>query len=461
MTPFMSKDFLLYSNTAKDLYHNIAAALPIYDYHCHLDPKEIYQDKSYQNITQLWLAGDHYKWRLMRLCGIDESLITGNADDRDKFYAFASIMPDIIGNPIYHWAHLELQRYFNIYEPLNAKTASSIYDNIELQLKSGNFTARKLIVSSNVKTVCTTDDPKDVLEYHVAIKEQGTFPVKILPTFRPDKSINITANEFTQYITSLDPSIADVTSLLSVLYARADFFAWVGCKLSDHAFLDVPYVACDLAYADSIFKKRMYGNSISQQEADAYATFIFTKLCEKYHALGWAVQIHIGALRNNNTSMFNKLGADTGYDSVHDGSTAKNLSRMLDGLAIQNKLPKTILYSLNPNLNYALSAMLGNFAGEVRGKMQFGSAWWFADQFEGMNRHIKDLASLGALGTFIGMLTDSRSFLSYPRHEYFRRILCNIVGEWVDSGQYPSDTEALSQLIRGICCDNVVEYLGL
>lgn len=454
----MDKDFLLFNDTAKHLFFDIAQDLPIYDYHCHLVPAEIYENRTYENLAQLWLGGDHYKWRAMRLCGIDEKYITGNASDREKFRAFASIMPQIIGNPLYHWAHLELQRYFNITMPLNSATADEIYDNVAAQLKNGGFTSRKFIEMSNVAVVCTTDDPIDTLEYHIKLKQEG-FGVRVLPTFRPDKAINISADTFTDYINTLAPGCSDVDDVIDALSKRADFFASVGCRISDHAFTTVPYENASREAVNEIFKKRMRAKIISQNEADAYMTYVFLRLCEKYHSLDWAVQIHIGAMRNNNTAMFNRLGPDTGYDSVYTSNYAHQLSRLLDALAAENKLPKTILYTLNPSDNYMLGTMLGNFAADVRGKMQFGSAWWICDHYEGMRRHFKELASVGAIGTFIGMLTDSRSLLSYPRHEYFRRIICNIIGEWVEQGQFPNDDEALTKIVRGICCDNIVEYL--
>lgn len=461
MKAFMDRDFLLTTDTAKRLFHDVAEGLPIYDYHCHLDPKEIYEDKSYSNITELWLGGDHYKWRLMRWCGIDESLITGDSGPREKFRAFASIMGDIIGNPIYHWAHLELQRYFSITTPLNESTADEIYDSVAAQLATGKFSARQLITMSNVKMVCTTDDPGDSLEYHRALREDASFPVMVLPTYRPDRALNIAADGFVGYIRALDASITDLDGLLSVLYLRADYFAALGGRLSDHSFTDVPRQTATPEQAAATFQKRMAGGAVSPGEAEGYTAYVFLKLCEKYAALGWAVQIHIGALRNNNSPMFAALGADTGFDSSNDGAIAKGVSRLLDGMAKGGRMPKVVLYTLNPINNYVLAAMAGNFEGGMRGRVQFGSAWWFADHIEGMTRQIKDLASLGALGTFIGMLTDSRSLTSYPRHEYFRRILCDIIGGWVENGEYPDDYDALSRIVRGICCENLKAYLNV
>ena len=461
MKAFMDRDFLLTTETSKRLFHDVAEHLPIYDYHCHLDPKEIYEDKSFSNITELWLGGDHYKWRLTRWCGIDEALITGEAGPREKFHAFASIMGDIIGNPIYHWAHLELQRYFGITTPLNAATADEIYDAVSSQLATGKFSARALITMSNVKMVCTTDDPGDSLEYHKALKEDTSFPVLVLPTYRPDRALNIAADGFADYVRSLDASIKDLDALLSVLCLRADYFASLGGRLCDHSFTDVPRSIATPEQANAAFQKRMAGGALTPQEAEGYTAYVFLKLCEKYAALDWAVQIHIGALRNNNTEMFVRLGADTGFDSSNDGAIAKGVSQLLDGMAKGGRMPKTVLYTLNPINNYVLAAMAGNFEGGAKGRVQLGSAWWFADHIEGMTRQIKDLASLGALGTFIGMLTDSRSLTSYPRHEYFRRILCEIIGGWVENGEYPGDYDTLARIVRGICCENLKEYLNV
>lgn len=459
MKAFMDKDFMLNSDTAKHLFFDVAKDLPIYDYHCHLSPAEIYEDGVCDNITKLWLGGDHYKWRQMRICGIDEKYITGDASDREKFRAYASIMTDIIGNPLYHWTHLELQRFFGITTPLCEKTADEIYDKTTAYLKENNFTARKFIEMSNVAVVCTTDDPIDSLEYHIKLREDS-FSTKVLPTFRPDKAININADIFVDYIGQLGSDIKDADDVVAALCEKADFFKSVGCCISDHAFMTVPYAMASADEVNAIFKKRMTGEKVSAYEADAYMTYVFVRLCEKYYSLDWAVQIHIGALRNNNSLMFNKLGPDIGYDSVYASNYAEQLSKILDTLAAKGKLPKTILYTLNPADNYVLGTMLGNFAGEVRGKMQFGSAWWVCDHYEGMVRHFKDVASVGSIGTFVGMLTDSRSLLSYPRHEYFRRIICDIIGEWVESGQYPNDDESLTKLVRNICCDNIKEYLG-
>ncbi len=460
MREFMDNDFLLYSETAKRLFFDYAKDMPIYDYHCHLNPKEIYDDNKYSNLTELWLAGDHYKWRQMRICGVDESLITGNASDREKFRAFAGIMPMLIGNPLYHWAHLELQRYFDIKTPLSAETADEIYDKTEELLSGDGYSVRDIILKSNVRLVCTTDDPSDTLEYHIKLQSED-FPCRVLPTYRPEKILNILDSGFKEYIASLDADIKSVGDIVAWLYRRADFFKENGCVISDHSFLDIPYIPCRKDEADIIFKKRMSGDEITENEAEKYTTYVFLKLMYKYYELDWAVQIHMGVIRNNNTKMYRLLGTDAGFDSVCETDIAKKLSRLFDECAKEDKLPKTILYSLHPVSNYIISTMIGNFSEGIEGKIQFGSAWWFYDHYEGIIRHAKDLAALGSFGTFIGMLTDSRSFLSYPRHEYFRRIICNVIGDWIEDGQYPNDDRALKNLIEGICCKNIIKYLGL
>lgn len=459
MRKFMDEDFLLYTPTAKKLFFDYAKDMPIYDYHCHLDPKEIYENRKYSNLTELWLNADHYKWRQMRICGIDENLITGTASDREKFYAFASIMPKIIGNPLYHWAHLELQRYFNIHTPLSPDTAKEIYDKTEQLLKDDKYTSQNFILMSNVKALCTTDDPASSLEYHKKLKNDG-FGAKVLPTFRPDKALNIASPFFKEYIKSISTDLNSATDVLNWLCYRVDYFKENGCIISDHSFTHVPFAKCKEDEANDIFSKKMANKTLTDLETEKYTTFMFLELCKKYYEVNWAVQIHIGALRNTNTKMFNKLGADAGFDSICETESAVKLSHLLDECCKKDKLPKVILYTLRPADNYVLSTMIGNFSSDICGKIQFGSAWWFYDHYEGITRHTKDLAALSSLGTFIGMLTDSRSLLSYPRHEYFRRIICNIIGDWVESGQYPYDEKILKDLIEGICCKNIINYLG-
>lgn len=461
---FMDKDFLLSTKTARHLYHDYAKKMPIIDYHCHLSPKEIYEDKTYDNITQVWLYGDHYKWRAMRSAGLEEAFMTGSASDREKFDAWASVMPFCIGNPLYHWTHLELQRFFGITETLSPKTADAIWDKTTQKLKG--MSARRLISSSNVEVVCTTDDPADTLEYHILLAKDDSFKTKVLPTYRPDKAVNITAPDFVQYIETLskasDMEITTVDDVIAALIKRADFFAENGGRISDHAFVYVPFEKADDKTIENIFSRAMAGEKITEQEADCYKTKIMLALGRKFYDLGWTMQLHIGAQRNNNSRMFEKLGPDTGFDSISDEKIASKLSQFLDALDYEGKLPKTILYTLNPVHNFVLGTMLGNFQGsEAPSKIQFGTAWWFVDHKDGMEEQMRNLASLGLLGKFIGMLTDSRSFLSYPRHEYFRRILCNLIGNWVENGQYPNDEDALKEIIEGICYNNAKKYLGV
>lgn len=405
---FINDNFILRNETAKELYHNFAKDLPIIDYHCHLSPKMIAEDYKFKNAYDLFLGGDHYKWRQMRTMGIDEDYITGNADDYDKWVCFAKIMPYLIGNPLYHWTHLELKRYFDIDDVLCEETAKQIWDTVNEKLKDDSFSCRELIKKSNVEVICTTDNPYDDLLYHKQLKD---FETKVIPAFRPD-------------LDNIKPDICE----------RMDYFHENGCRLSDHA--------------------------VDKMDDDIIEKLVF--LGEEYARRGWVWQLHIGALRNNNSRMFEKLGADTGFDSVNDFEIAEGLSKILNELDKKNALPKTILYCLNPKDNYVLGTMLGNFQqGPARGKIQFGSGWWFNDNKDGMEAQLKALANLGCLGTFIGMLTDSRSFVSYTRHEYFRRILCNLIGEWVESGEYPADEKALKSIVEGICYDNAKKYFGL
>ena len=404
---FINEDFMLKNETAKKLYHEYAKDMPIIDYHCHLSPKMIAEDYRFKNAYDLFLGGDHYKWRQMRTMGIDEKYITGNADDYDKWVCFTKTMPYLIGNPLYHWTHLELKRYFDIDTILSEETAKEIWDNVNEKLNSEGFSCRELIRKSNVDVICTTDNPYDTLEYHKQLKD---FETKVIPAFRPD----------------LDNIKDDITE-------RMDYFHENGCRLSDHAVDKID---------DDIIEKLIF-------------------LGEEYAKRGWVWQLHIGALRNNNTRMFEKLGPDTGFDSINDFQIAEGLSRILNELDKKRVLPKTVLYTLNPKDNYVLGTMLGNFQqAPTRGKIQFGSGWWFNDNRDGMENQLKALANLGCLGTFIGMLTDSRSFVSYTRHEYFRRILCNLIGKWVENGVYPNDEKALKVIVEGICHNNAAEYFN-
>ena len=463
MNKFMDKDFLLDTKSARHLFHDFAENMPICDYHCHLSPKEIYENEQPSDISQLWLSGDHYKWRAMRSCGVSEKYCTGDATPKDKFLKFGETLGWCIGNPLYHWAHIELQRYFGIDTPLNVKTAEDIYERANKAIAEGDFRPQSLITKSNVKVVCTTDDPIDSLEYHKKLAEVDGFDCKVLPSFRPDKALNINLDGFADYIKALGESagvkIKHFDDVITALLKRADYFDSVGCKVSDQAFDYVPYREADDDDLDEIFEKAMKGKRPKQKDTDKYRTAVMLAIDKKYAKLGWAMEIHIGAMRNNNTAMFEKLGADTGFDSVGDCEIAAPLSRFLDALNKDGNLPKTILFNLNDKDNTVLATMLGNFqSSEAAGKIQFGPAWWFLDTMDGMTAQMKSLGNLGVLGKFVGMETDSRSFTSYGRHEYFRRIMCRLLGDWVENGWYANDDEMLKQIVEGICFDNAMEY---
>lgn len=466
MKKFMDENFLLSNETAVNLYRKYAKDMPIIDYHCHLNPKEICENKKFKNITEAWLYGDHYKWRAMRSNGINEKYITGDSTDYEKFIAWTKTLSIAIGNPLYHWTHLELQRFFNIYEPLNEKTAPEIWEKANKMISGEGFSARDLIKKSNVKIICTTDDPVDSLEYHLKLKEDKSFDVKVLPTFRPDKGIRINKDTFIPWIKKLsevsERTIDSYKEFLEALESRVEFFNSVGCKVSDHGLDSITYAEATEEEIDSIFKKAMDGNKVTLEEETKYSTYTLQFLGRLYSKLGWTMQLHLAAMRDNNTRMFNKMGQDVGFDSINDEGIAYALSRFLDSLEKEDKLPKTILYTLNPKDNYVLGSMLGNFqGGGIPGKIQFGSAWWFNDNRDGMVEQMKALANLGLLSRFVGMLTDSRSFLSYTRHEYFRRIACNLIGEWVENGEFPDDMELLGDIVKGISYNNAKEYFGM
>lgn len=449
----INDNFMLKNPTAKRLYRYYAEKMPIIDYHCHLSPEEIATDHVFKNATELFLGGDHYKWRLMRAAGVDEKYITGDADDYEKFAAFASVVPYMIGNPMYHWIHLELKRYFGIEEVLSAKSCEKIWNKINEQLKKPEFSAKNLILRSNVVALCTTDDPADDLKYHRALE---SWSVKVLPTFRPDKLLSIEKDEFCDYIAAA--GIKSYDDVARWIEKRADYFASLGCKLSDHSLSFVPYAEGD---AKAAFEKRLSGGILSDEEQQTYKTAIMLTLAKNYARKGWTMQLHIGALRNNNTRAFGKLGADSGYDSISDAPVAQKLSRLLDAMEKENALPKTILYSLDKNANYTLATMAGNFqSAPFESKIQLGSGWWFNDQRDGMEEQLRALANLGLLSKFVGMLTDSRSFVSYTRHEYFRRIFCNLVGKWVEEGEYPADEQMLKEIVEGVCYKNAEKYFG-
>ncbi len=465
MKKFMDKDFLLDTDTAKKLFHDFAENMPVCDYHCHLNPKEIFENKPPESITELWLSGDHYKWRAMRSCGVEEKYCTGDATDREKFQKFAYTLQYCIGNPLYHWAHIELQRYFGIDTPLNAKTADDIFDRANDAVKNGDFRPQSLIMKSNVKVVCTTDDPVDDLKYHKLLKDVTDFDCKVLPSFRPDKALNAHLDGFADYINTLakaaDVEIKSYKDVITALLKRVDYFDSVGCRVSDQAFDYPPYAVAEEDEIDEIFSRAMKGEKITLAECDKYRTPILLALGEKYHDLGWAMEIHIGAMRNNNTLMFNRLGADTGFDSVGDCEIAQPLSRFLDALNVKDKLPKTILFNLNDKDNTVLGTMLGNFqSSDAESKVQFGPAWWFLDTMDGMTNQMKTLGNLGVLGKFVGMETDSRSFTSYGRHEYFRRIMCALLGRWVEDGWYAYDEDILKEIVQGISYNNAIKYFN-
>ena len=449
----INKNFMFTSKTGRKLFEKYAKDMPIIDYHCHLSPEMIAKDYKFRNAYDLFLGGDHYKWRQIRTNGIDEELITGNGDEFAKFEAWAKTVPYLIGNPLYHWTHLELKRYFGIDEPLSGKNAKEVWDKCNELLAKDEFTAKQLILKSNVDVICTTDDPLDSLEYHKQLREDG-FKTKVLPTFRPDKAVEIGKDTFIPYIKAMGAeSYEDVLRILSEKIA---FFAENGCKLSDHALEYVPFATGD---PQAAFNKRMAGETLTKEEEDSYKTAVLKHCAKEYTDRDWTMQLHIGALRNNNTKMYNKLGPDTGYDSINDLCIAESLAKFLDNLEVDDYLPKTILYTLNPKDNYVLGTMLGCFQGTTAmGKIQFGSGWWFNDQRDGMVEQMKALANLGMLSRFVGMLTDSRSFVSYTRHEYFRRIFCNLIGTWVDNGEYPNDEEILKEIVQGVCYNNAKNY---
>jgi len=453
MKTIINEEFMLKNETAKKLYHEFAETLPIIDYHCHLNPKLIAEDYEFTGVGELMLAGDHYKWRAMRSFGIEEKYITGDASWKEKFRAFAKTVSYSIGNPLYHWTHLELKRYFGIEEALTEDNADEIYEECSRQIAQGGFTARRLIEKSGVEVVCTTDDPMDTLEYHKAIRESG-FGVKVLPACRPDKVINIHKDTFLPYIQQT--GVKSYGELKAWLSAALDRFHENGCRLSDHGLDFIPYAEGD---AEAVFQKVLAGGTPTREETEIYMTDLLRFFAKEFCKRDWCMQIHVGALRNNNTAMFRALGPDTGYDSVADTSVAQPLSRLMDSLELEDSLPKMILYSLNGKDNFVLSTLMGCFQkAPTRAKIQLGSGWWFNDQKDGMESQLRDLGNTGVLGIFLGMLTDSRSFISYPRHEYFRRILCNLLGTWVEEGQYPADWDMLEKIVRGISYENAKEY---
>ncbi|MDY0287848.1 MAG: glucuronate isomerase [Sphaerochaeta sp.] len=464
MKKFMGENFLLQTKTAEALYHEAAKNQPIFDYHCHLIPQEIATDKRFTTITEAWLGGDHYKWRAMRSNGVPEELITGkNADPFDKFYAWAHTMENALGNPLYHWTHLELQRYFGIHEPLNRKSAKAIYEETNRRFATdANLSVKGIMKQFKVYAVGTTDDPADDLAFHQDIASQEDFPSKVLPSYRPDKALAIEKESFGEYVTLLakaaGQSISTATEMVAALIARLDFFVEHGCKASDHALVTAPAVFKGESEVNAIFAKKLAGATLSSMEIEAYKTFVLSHLARAYAKRDIAMQLHFAAIRDNNAQMFKLLGPDTGFDATHDKEIAEGLSAFLSALTATDEMPKTILYSLNPKDYYTLGSLMGCYQGGMPGKIQLGSAWWFADHKDGMEQQMKILGNLGLLPRFIGMLTDSRSFLSYPRHEYFRRILCNILGTWAEEGEIPSDMQMLGSVVKNISFENAKAY---
>lgn len=463
MKAFMDKDFLLSNPTAVKLYHDFAANTPVLDYHCHINPKEIAEDRKFDNITQVWLGGDHYKWRYMRSSGIDEKYITGDASDKEKFLKWAEVLGKAIGNPLYHWSHLELQRYFNFYKPLNKNTAEEAWEVCNAALAQDDMSVRNIIRRSNVTLLCTTDDPIDDLRYHKEIAEDETFEVKVLPAWRPDKAMNLEKENYLDYLSQLGKvsgvTIKTFKDLKAALSNRMDFFASMGCNVSDHGIEYVMYQPGTEEQIEKIFAKRLAGEMPSRGEELRFKTEFMLFVSREYAKRNWVLQLHYGAKRDNNTKMFDILGPDTGYDCIKNETSAAELADFLNALEITGELPKTIIYSLNPVDNAYIGTILGCFqSSEAVAKIQQGSAWWFNDHKVGMQEQMASLASLGNLSGFVGMLTDSRSFLSYTRHEYFRRILCNYFGTLVENGEYPEDYDILGEMVKDISYYNAVRY---
>lgn len=467
MKEFMNEDFLLETETAKELYHDCAEKLPIVDFHNHLDTAEMLKDTCYDNLAQVWLGGDHYKWRAMRADGISESLITGEkSGTKEQFDAWAKTVQDCFGNPLYHWTHLELQRYFGIKKTLSPETADEIWEICNEKLKTPEYSVSGLLQKQRVEILCTTDDPADDLGNHRALKEKG-YPVRVLPTFRPEKAINIEKPDFVDYVARLSAvcgkTIDSAERLMDCLKERLAFFQENGCRVTDHSLECRFYLPASTEEVNAIFKKRMDGAVLSEDECTKYRGYLLTELGKEYSRKNLVMQLHIGAMRNNSQRMFEKLGPDHGFDSPADFNYAAELSALLNAMDLTNELPKVVLYYLNPKDADMLAGIAGNFQSneeETRGKVQLGTAWWFCDHRKGMERQMEALQCVGLLSTFIGMLTDSRSFLSFPRHEYFRRILCNLIGRAVENGEYPADMDYLKKMVSGICYGNAMKYFG-
>lgn len=476
MNAFMDKDFMLHNETARHLFHDYCEELPIIDYHCHIPPKEIYEDRRYNNIAEVWLGGrgadgtyfgDHYKWRVMRCNGTPENLVTGDAEPYEKFLAFAKALEMSIGNPMYHWSNLELKKYFGIEEALTPENAKEIWDKTtELLQNDPNLTVRGIIRQSNVEFVGTTDDPIDSLEWHEKLAQIPDLGFKVCPSFRPDKAVNIQKEGFTDYMAKLAEVVGrpmnHISDVISALYERVDFFKAHGCRATDHGLDYVPFAACDEAEADRVFVKAMAGEKLTREESDEYQTYVLLALARKYHKENIVMEIHFSCTRNNNKKMYGLLGPDTGYDMIAKSTCYNQLAELFSALEETGELPKCIVFSLDEADLNQIATCLGCFqSDEVPGKMQLGAAWWFLDTRDGMEAQMKSLGNLGVLGNFVGMLTDSRSFLSYTRHDYFRRIMCNLIGQWVEDGEYPNNEASLKKIVQGISCYNAERYFGI
>ena len=463
MKSFMGEDFLLSTKTAQYLYDNFSKDLPIIDYHCHINPREIYEDRKFDNITEVWLGGDHYKWRAMRANGVDEKYVTGDGSDREKFQKYAETLEVCIGNPLFHWSHLELKRFFGYEGVLNGDTAEEVWNLCNAKLAQDDFTVRNLIRRSNVEIICTTDDPVDSLEWHQKLAEVKDLGFKVIPAWRPDKAMNINMETFLPYLEQLSEvaeiKIDSYKALVEALYKRMAFFNEMGARVSDHGIDYVPYKPATDEEIEKIFAKKLAGEELTTLEVEQYKTAFLLAMGRGYNKYGWVFQLHYGCKRNNNAPMYQKLGPDTGYDMAANYAPAAELADFLNALHEKGELPKVILYSLNPYDNAIIDTVAGCFQdGKTVGKIQHGSAWWFNDHKPGMTAQLESLASIGVLGNFVGMLTDSRSFLSYPRHEYFRRIMCEFVGNLVENGEYPCNEKSLKRIVEGISYYNAKNY---
>lgn len=465
MKEFLEEDFLLSNEVSKKLFHQYAQNMPIIDYHCHLNPKDIYEDKRFENITQMLLSDDHYKWRLMRSDGVEENEITKAEHDYEKFLRWAETLERAIGNPLYHWSHLELKKYFGYEGYLTKENAKEVWDYCNKKIKDNDISVRKIIAQSNVQLLCTTDDPIDSLKWHKKLQTDKEFEVKVLPTFRPDKALNMEKQDFLKYISKLEKAsgviINSVHNLFKALQKRMDIFEKMGCRSADHGLSHIIYSPADEKEVEAIFQKRLLGKIPGKEKVEIFKTALLIELGKEYAKRGWVMQLHFGVKRDTNQYLYKKLGPDAGVDCINNENSSEALADFLNALDETKELPKTILYSLNPTDNAMIGTVLGCFQdATVKGKIQQGSAWWFQDHKEGMTAQMTSLANLGLLSNFIGMLTDSRSFLSYVRHEYFRRILCNLIGEWVENGEYPKDYQLLEKIVKDISYHNVQRYFG-